>query len=125
MRRLMAGSVLVLLAGCAHHPLDCAAGYAHEDCLPGTPGYNNFQRGYYPSPVPVTPAPQYQVPQHAPQYNTNCQSYGSGNYVNTNCQTQPQLTIPPAYVYDPLPAIQQNNAAELQAAQIRALNRQQ
>jgi hypothetical protein len=29
----------VLLAGCAHHPLDCAAGFYHEDCLPGTRAY--------------------------------------------------------------------------------------
>jgi hypothetical protein len=30
---------VVLLAGCAHHPLDCAAGFYHDDCLPGTGAY--------------------------------------------------------------------------------------
>ena len=29
------------LGGCAHHPLDCAVGFAWADCLPGTAGYNN------------------------------------------------------------------------------------
>ena len=37
------------LTGCAengeigfkNHPLDCALGYAHSDCLPGTAGYSN------------------------------------------------------------------------------------
>lgn len=124
MRRLTVGSVLILLAGCAHHPLDCAAGYAHEDCLPGTAGYNNFQHGYYPSQIVVNPHPQYQASPQPQQYNTNCYSYGAGNTVNTNCHTVPQLTVPQAYVYDPLSLIQQNNATEVQAAQIRALNRQ-
>jgi hypothetical protein len=30
-----------LLAGCANHPLDCAVGLTHPDCLPGTAGYSN------------------------------------------------------------------------------------
>jgi hypothetical protein len=39
---------LVLLCNCssvgpgfAHHPIDCAIGFAWADCLEGTPGYNN------------------------------------------------------------------------------------
>jgi hypothetical protein len=28
-----------LLAGCANHPVDCAVGFSHGDCLPGTAGY--------------------------------------------------------------------------------------
>jgi hypothetical protein len=27
------------LAGCANHPIDCAVGFVHADCLPGTAGY--------------------------------------------------------------------------------------
>ncbi len=29
------------LAGCANHPIDCAVGFYHSDCLPGTAGYDN------------------------------------------------------------------------------------
>ena len=32
-------AVVLLLSGCAHHPLDCAVGFAWADCLPGTAGY--------------------------------------------------------------------------------------
>lgn len=28
------------LLGCANHPLDCALGIEHGDCLPGTAGHN-------------------------------------------------------------------------------------
>lgn len=31
----------VLLSGCANHPLDCAIGIDHSDCLPGTAGYES------------------------------------------------------------------------------------
>ncbi len=31
----------VVLGGCANHPLDCAVGFHHSDCLPGTAGYDN------------------------------------------------------------------------------------
>jgi hypothetical protein len=39
-------TILVLLAGamvsgCANHPVDCAIGFTHADCLPGTPGYQD------------------------------------------------------------------------------------
>jgi len=30
-----------LLSGCANHPVDCAMGFHHSDCLPGTAGYDN------------------------------------------------------------------------------------
>lgn len=33
-----------LLAGCANHPIDCAVGFVHADCLPGTAGYANPDR---------------------------------------------------------------------------------
>jgi hypothetical protein len=28
-----------VLSGCANHPLDCSLGISHQDCLPGTSGY--------------------------------------------------------------------------------------
>lgn len=31
----------VVLAGCANHPIDCAVGFHHADCLPGTAGYDD------------------------------------------------------------------------------------
>ncbi|MBT8519248.1 hypothetical protein G6734_00070 [Polynucleobacter paneuropaeus] len=38
----------IITAGCSaigpgftNHPVDCAAGINWDDCLPGTPGYNN------------------------------------------------------------------------------------
>ena len=30
-----------LLYGCANHPIDCAVGFHHSDCLPGTAGYDD------------------------------------------------------------------------------------
>jgi hypothetical protein len=30
-----------LLCSCANHPVDCALGFHHADCLPGTPGYDD------------------------------------------------------------------------------------
>lgn len=32
---------IALLGGCANHPVDCAVGIYHSDCLPGTAGYEN------------------------------------------------------------------------------------
>ena len=29
------------VSGCANHPVDCAVGFHHADCLPGTPGYDD------------------------------------------------------------------------------------
>jgi hypothetical protein len=34
-------ALLLLLAGCANHPIDCAVGFYHADCLPGTAGYSD------------------------------------------------------------------------------------
>jgi hypothetical protein len=31
--------VALALSGCANHPLDCSLGISHNDCLPGTAGY--------------------------------------------------------------------------------------
>jgi hypothetical protein len=30
---------MLALSGCQNHPVDCAAGFAWDDCLPGTKGY--------------------------------------------------------------------------------------
>lgn len=38
---LKALAALAMLGGCANHPVDCAVGFHHADCLPGTPGYDN------------------------------------------------------------------------------------
>lgn len=40
MRRLIAALSAIALAGCANHPMDCALGIEHRDCLPGTPGHD-------------------------------------------------------------------------------------
>ena len=29
----------LILSACVHHPIDCAMGFYHADCLPGTAGY--------------------------------------------------------------------------------------
>ena len=29
------------IGGCVHHPIDCAVGFYHADCLPGTAGYED------------------------------------------------------------------------------------
>lgn len=42
LRRIIAATSLVaVVAGCAHHPVDCAVGFYHADCLPGTAGYSD------------------------------------------------------------------------------------
>lgn len=39
--RILMVALLITLAGCAHHPADCAVGFPWPDCLEGTAGYNN------------------------------------------------------------------------------------
>jgi hypothetical protein len=51
----------VLLAGCAHHPLDCAVGFYHEDCLPGTRAYEEQRQ---------------RAGDNATQDDATCKSYG-------------------------------------------------
>lgn len=41
MNRIYLILILVLIGGCAHHPVDCAIGIPWSDCLGGTAGYNN------------------------------------------------------------------------------------
>jgi hypothetical protein len=52
LKLIAAATLLFAVGGCAvdnygvgfrHHPLDCAVGFPHEDCLPGTAGYENGQ----------------------------------------------------------------------------------
>ena len=31
--------LFLILCGCKNHPVDCAVGFHHDDCLPGTAGY--------------------------------------------------------------------------------------
>lgn len=38
-RMICAGMAVLVLTGCANHPVDCAVGFAWNDCLPGTAGY--------------------------------------------------------------------------------------
>ena len=39
MRAVQIMFLATLLSGCANHPIDCAVGFVHADCLPGTAGY--------------------------------------------------------------------------------------
>jgi len=39
--RVLVIALLIALAGCAHHPANCAIGFPWPDCLQGTAGYNN------------------------------------------------------------------------------------
>jgi hypothetical protein len=41
LKTITAISLIASLAGCAHHPVDCAIGVPWSDCLEGTAGYNN------------------------------------------------------------------------------------
>lgn len=41
MRRIVITGLALVVAGCAHHPVDCAVGFYHADCLPGTAGYSD------------------------------------------------------------------------------------
>jgi hypothetical protein len=40
MRHLIVAATIFALAGCANHPMDCALGIEHRDCLPGTAGHD-------------------------------------------------------------------------------------
>ncbi len=64
----------LFLSGCANHPMDCAVGFAHADCLPGTAGY-------------VDPA------KFAAEDEHQCQSYGlkAGSPEYADCRVK--LTI--------------------------------
>lgn len=45
MKTVMLSFLLIFIAGCANHPLDCATGLiAWDDCLPGTKGYEIRQQ---------------------------------------------------------------------------------
>lgn len=45
MKTVLWSLMLILIAGCANHPLDCATGLiAWDDCLPGTKGYEIRQQ---------------------------------------------------------------------------------
>ena len=45
MKPVLLSLMLILIAGCTNHPLDCATGFiAWDDCLPGTKGYEIRQQ---------------------------------------------------------------------------------
>ena len=45
MKTVLWSLMLILIAGCANHPLDCATGLiAWDDCIPGTKGYEIRQQ---------------------------------------------------------------------------------
>ncbi|UZE14819.1 hypothetical protein [Pseudomonas sp. B21-053] len=45
MKKLLLAVIMLVLVGCANHPLDCAIGLiAWDDCLPGTKGYEVRQQ---------------------------------------------------------------------------------
>ena len=45
MRRIISVFIaLQILSACANHPVDCAVGFHHADCLPGTAGYDDPDR---------------------------------------------------------------------------------
>jgi len=80
--------LLLLVTGCANHPVDCALGFVHADCLPGTMGYDRLVQGAPVWTPPVytaqPPAPPPQQVQQQPYQPTNitCQTYGN----TTNCR---------------------------------------
>ena len=111
---ILTASLCLLLVGCAengelglkNHPLDCASGIVHSDCLPGTLGYalyNNQPGAQEAAQIRAASQQaaqaQYQAQQQrnyeiqmenirANQYRapttTNCHT---DNYGNTNCST--------------------------------------
>lgn len=45
MNRTLILIFVLTLSGCANHPLDCALDFVpHDDCLPGTAGYDSAQK---------------------------------------------------------------------------------
>jgi len=42
--RIFRFCLAMTLTGCANHPVDCAVGFVHADCLPGTAGYADPER---------------------------------------------------------------------------------
>ena len=45
MKTVIMSFLLIFIAGCANHPVDCATGLiAWDDCLPGTKGYEIRQQ---------------------------------------------------------------------------------
>lgn len=82
MKKAVLAAILVI-GGCANHPLDCATGLvAWDDCLPGTAGYNIRQRGQ---------ANLQLVRQSQEQEDDRlCQSFGAqpGSETYVNCRVQ-------------------------------------
>ncbi|WP_415770318.1 hypothetical protein [Pseudomonas sp. LB3P38] len=82
MKVWIGAAALLVLAGCANHPLDCSMGVARDDCLPGTNGYANRQETL----KILAAAKELQSSKDDAQ----CRSYGAapGSDAYVNCRVQ-------------------------------------
>lgn len=87
-RIAVAVAAVITIAGCTaqpNHPIDCAAGYAHADCLPGTLGYERLHNGNNISLAPPSNwRPYYNDPNMfnlpPPPQQLNCTPNGLGGF---------------------------------------------
>ncbi|WP_421556163.1 hypothetical protein [Pseudomonas kitaguniensis] len=111
MKAIAATILIITLAGCANHPLDCATGLvAWDDCLPGTKGYAIRQESM--ANLAATKA------QQASSDDAQCQSYGAkpGSDAYVNCRVQLNRTTTEQQ--------SQQSAQRQQAIQTMLLNQQ-
>jgi len=82
MKTLLLISVMLVLAGCANHPGECALGTPRADCLPGTNGYAERQRRIH------VAAEERSIKESADDQ--KCRSYGAkpGTDTYVNCRAQ-------------------------------------
>ena len=83
MKTVLLSLMLIFIAGCANHPLDCATGLvAWDDCLPGTKGYEIRQQSL--KNLSAAKADKAAADDQA------CQSYGAkpGTDAYINCRVQ-------------------------------------
>ncbi|RBB96821.1 hypothetical protein C3E97_029915 [Pseudomonas sp. MWU12-2115] len=82
MKILLSCAVVVLVAGCSNHPMECALGTPRADCLPGTNGYSERQRR-------VNNAEAVEAAKSAAD-DAKCRSYGAtpGTDAYVNCRVQ-------------------------------------
>ncbi len=83
MKNIFLTGLMLVLVGCANHPLDCATGLiAWDDCLPGTKGYEIRQQS-------LRNLSAAQAEKSATD-DAICQSYGAkpGTDAYVNCRVQ-------------------------------------
>ncbi|PTT31883.1 hypothetical protein [Pseudomonas sp. HMWF021] len=82
MKILLSGALMVLVAGCSNHPMECALGTPRADCLPGTKGYAERQRR-------ADQAEAVEAARNATD-DAKCRSYGAvpGTDTYVNCRVQ-------------------------------------